>query len=76
MTINSSMRYLVTEEIEEEDIVYGQTDRRTAGRRTKGYHISSTGLRPVELKGLIYIGNIKQIPGGLVGIATDSGSNG
>ena len=39
-TINRFLRYLVTEEIEEQDIVYGQTD----GRRTKGYRISSTGL--------------------------------
>ena len=38
-TINGSLRYLVIEEIEEQDIVYGQTDG-----RTKGYHISSTGL--------------------------------
>ena len=28
----------------------GRHDRRTAGRRTKGYRISSTGLWPVELK--------------------------
>ena len=48
-TINRSLRYLVTEEIEEQDIVYGQTDGQTAGRRTKGYRISSTGLWPVEL---------------------------
>ena len=34
VTINRSLWYLVTEEIEEQDIVYGQTDRRTAGRRT------------------------------------------
>ena len=40
MTINRSLRYLVTGEIEEQDIVYGQT----AGRRTKGYRISPTGL--------------------------------
>ena len=39
-TINGSLRYLVTEEIEEQHIVYGQT----AGRHTKGYRISSTGL--------------------------------
>ena len=39
-TINRSLRYLVTEEIEEQDIVYGHT----AGQRTKGYRISSTGL--------------------------------
>ena len=45
-TINGSLRYLVTEEIEEQHIVYGQT----AGRHTKGYRISSTGLWPVELK--------------------------
>ena len=45
-TMNRSLQYLVTEEIEEQDIVYGQT----VGRRTKGYCISSTGLRPVELK--------------------------
>ena len=50
MTINRSLWYLVTEEIEEQDIVYGQTNGRTAGRRTKGYPISSPGLRPVELK--------------------------
>ena len=35
-TINRSLLYLVTEEIEEQDIVYGQTDKQTAGRRTKG----------------------------------------
>ena len=35
-----SLQYLVTEEIEEQDNVYGQT----AGRRTKGYRISWTGL--------------------------------
>ena len=44
VTINRSLQYLVTEAREEQDIVYGQT-RRTAGRRTKGYRISSTGLR-------------------------------
>ena len=44
-TINGSLRYLVTEEIEEQHIVYGQS----AGRQTKGYCISSTGLWPVEL---------------------------
>ena len=46
VTINRSLWYLDTEEIEEQDIVY----RQTAGRRTKGYRISSPGLRPVELK--------------------------
>ena len=45
VTLNRSLRYLVTEEIEEQDIVYGQTDGRTTG-----YRISSTGLRLVELK--------------------------
>ena len=32
VTINRSLWYLVTEEIEEQDIVYGQTDRRTDGQ--------------------------------------------
>ena len=32
MTINRSLRYLVTEEIEEQNIVYGQTDGRMDGR--------------------------------------------
>ena len=41
-TINGSLRHLVTEEIEEQHIVYGQTDRRSVGRRTKEYRISST----------------------------------
>ena len=50
VTINRYLWYLVTEEIEEQDIVYGETNGRTAGRRTKGYRISSPGLRPVELK--------------------------
>ena len=39
-TINRSLWYLVTEEIEDQDIAYGQT----AGQRTKGYHISLSGL--------------------------------
>ena len=30
VTINRSLRYLVTEEIEEQDIVYGQTDKRVS----------------------------------------------
>ena len=34
-TINRSLLYLVTEEIEEQDIVYGQTDRQT-DRQTDG----------------------------------------
>ena len=46
LTINRSLQYLITDEIKERDIVYVQTD----GRTTKGYRISSTGLRPVELK--------------------------
>ena len=46
-TINRSLRYLVTEEIGEQHIVYGQIDG-----RMKGYRISSTGLWPVELKTL------------------------
>ena len=37
-TINGSLRYLVTDEIEEQDIVYGQTNG-----RTKGFRISLTG---------------------------------
>ena len=32
-TINRSLRYLVTEEIEEQDIVYRQTDRRPDDRQ-------------------------------------------
>ena len=48
-TINGSLRYLVTEEIEEQYIVYGRTDRQTDGR-TKNYRIRSTGLLKVELK--------------------------
>ena len=47
-TINRSLRYLVTAEIEEKHCLW--TDRQTAGRRTKGYRISSSGLWPVELK--------------------------
>ena len=43
VTINRSLWYLVMEEIEEQDIVYGQTDGLTDGRMT-GYRISSTGL--------------------------------
>ena len=46
VTVNRSLWYLVTEEIEEQTFVNGQTDGQTAGRRTKGYNISSTGLRP------------------------------
>ena len=46
VTIKRSLQYLITEEIKEQDIVYVQAD----GRTTKGYRISSTGLRPVELK--------------------------
>ena len=50
-TINGSLWYKVTEEIEEQDIVYGQKDVK---RQTKGYRISSTGLWPVELKMLFF----------------------
>ena len=46
-TINRSLRYLVTEEIEEQHIVYGQTAGWPDDGR-KGYRISSTGLWPVE----------------------------
>ena len=52
-SINRFLRYLVTEEIEEQDIVY----RQTAGRRPNGYRISSPSLRPVELK--IKLSNIQ-----------------
>ena len=45
-TITGSLWYLVTEEIEEQDIVYGQTAR----WRTNRYCISLTGLWLVELK--------------------------
>ena len=52
VTINRSLGYLVTEEIEEQDIYYGHTDGRTDGPTTDEWvsHLSSSGLWPVELK--------------------------
>ena len=73
VTMNRYLLYLVTEEIEEQDIVYRQidrqtvrqTDRRTAGRRTKEYRISSTGRRAVELKHCAMCENLNLICGTL-----------